>query len=121
MNNSEIQPAAKTILPDAVLLYSLCLGVLLFLAGCSSMTTEVTGFDQVTVKPGQTAQCESRPCTIMLVVPAGSGTVEVTGNQEKLGDYAAGQTSDVGSFWQSQVIEIKGSGLPAAYVNIPAR
>lgn len=119
MNPTEAQQAIKLLLSKAGTLPAFSLSILMLLGGCASTPNEETGFDKVTVKPGQTASCETRPCKIMFEVPAGSGTVEVTGNQTRLGDYPAGQTSEVGSFWQSQEIEIKGSDLPAAYVNIP--
>jgi len=88
------------------------------LSGCN-VKEDPTGVIAITVKPGQTGTCESSPCEVSLVMPAGSGSYEVTGNEVSLGTYPAGRTARIGSFWQSQAIEIKGAGVPKTYVYIP--
>lgn len=94
--------------------------VLCGLSSCASTgDNDITGFDQITLAPGDTGTCESSPCQVSLTIPAGSGSYEVTGNGTKLGTYPAGQTSMVGSFWQSQAIEIVGMDVPKAYAYIP--
>ena len=87
------------------------------LNGCN-VKEDPTGVVAITVAPGQTGTCESSPCAVSLVMPAGSGSYEVTGNEISLGSYPAGQTVQVGSFYQSQAIEVKGAGVPRAYVYI---
>jgi hypothetical protein len=88
------------------------------LTGCN-VKEDPTGVIAITVSPGETGNCETSPCQISLVMPAGSGSYEVTGNQVSLGTYPAGQTVKIGSFWQSQAIEVKGADVPKAYVYIP--
>ena len=88
------------------------------LTGCN-VKEDPTGVIAITVSPGETGNCETSPCQISLVMPAGSGSYEVTGNQVSLGTYPAGQTVNIGSFWQSQAIEVRGADVPKAYVYIP--
>ena len=88
------------------------------LTGCN-VKEDPTGVIAITVAPGQTGNCETSPCAVSLVMPAGSGSFEVTGNQVSLGTYPAGETVRIGSFYQSQAIEIKGAGVPKTYVYIP--
>ena len=120
MNTMQIQRNPGPRRPNAGALQAFSASILLLLAGCSSVNEGKSGFFQVTVKPGQTANCDSTPCKIMLEMPAGSGTFEVTGNQVKLGDYPAGQTVEVGSFWTPQAINIKGTDAPTAHVYMPS-
>jgi len=99
-----------------------CLAVIsaaLTLSGCGNVKEDPTGVIAITVKPGDTGTCESSPCAVSLVMPAGSGSYEVTGNEVSLGTYPAGQTVNVGSFYQSQAIEVKGAAVPKTYVYIP--
>jgi hypothetical protein len=91
------------------------------LSGCASPGKEVQGFDQVTLAPGETGNCLSSPCRVFLQIPPGTGSVEVTGNEIRVGTYLAGKTADLGSFWQSQAFEIRGMNLPKAYAYIPAQ
>jgi len=91
----------------------------LALTGCN-VKEDPTGVMAITVAPGQTGTCESSPCEVSLVMPAGSGSYEVTGNEVSLGTYPAGQTVRIGSFWQAQAIEVKGADVPKAYVYIPS-
>ena len=88
------------------------------LAGCN-VKEDPTGVVAITVAPGQTGNCESSPCAVSLVMPAGSGSYEVTGNEVSLGTYPAGETARIGSFYKSQAIEIKGADVPKTYVYIP--
>ena len=88
------------------------------LTGCN-VKEDPTGVIAITVSPGETGNCETSPCQVSLVMPAGSGSYEVTGNQVSLGTYPAGQTVNIGSFWQSQAIEVKGADVPTASVYIP--
>ena len=88
------------------------------LSGCN-VKEQATGVIAITVSPGETGTCESSPCAVSLVMPDGSGSYEVTGNEISLGSYPAGQTAQIGSFWQTQAIEVKGANVPKAYVYIP--
>jgi hypothetical protein len=92
----------------------------LALAGCSGTPSkDPTGVIDITIKPGDTGDCESTPCTVKLVMPPGKGSYEVTGNEIRIGTYPAGQTVNLGNFWQSQKFAIVGAGVPPAYVYIP--
>ena len=88
------------------------------LTGCN-VKEDPTGVIAITVAPGQTGNCETSPCAVSLIMPAGSGSFEVTGNQVSLGTYPAGETVRIGSFYQSQAIEIKGADVPKSYVYVP--
>ena len=91
------------------------------LSGCASTgNNNITGFDRLTLSPGDTGQCESSPCQVYLKIPAGSGSFEVTGNQVRVGTYPAGQTAFLGSFFNSQAFQIQGLEVPKAYAYIPA-
>lgn len=91
------------------------------LSGCTSTgNNNITGFDRITLSPGDTGQCESSPCQVYLRIPAGSGSYEVTGNQVRVGTYPAGQTAFLGSFFNSQAFQIQGMDVPKAYAYIPA-
>ena len=89
------------------------------LSACASTEKSVSGFDQLNLAPGVTGQCDSSPCRVFLQIPPGTGNYVVTGNQITLGTYPAGQNAELGSFWNSQAIEIKGMNVPKAYAYIP--
>lgn len=90
------------------------------LSACSSSgDNSVSGFDQITLAPGDTGNCDSSPCQVYLKIPAGSGSYEVTANEVRVGTFPGGQTASLGSFWQSQAFEIKGMDVPKAYAYIP--
>ncbi len=110
----QISPARRS-LPA----WALGIGAALLLAGCASTGKQVQGWDEVTLAPGDTGHCNSRPCRVNFQMPPGSGTYEVTGNETSLGRYAAGQTAFLGSFWGSVGIEVKGINVPQTYVYIP--
>ena len=99
------------------------LGVLMaslgLLSACASTGKDVSGFDQLNLTPGDTGQCDSSPCRVFLQIPAGTGSYVVTGNEVTLGTYPAGQNADLGSFYSSQAIEIRGMDVPKAYAYIP--
>jgi hypothetical protein len=98
----------------------LCVGAACLLAACAAPGTSVQGFDKVTLAPGDTGNCTSTPCQVLLKMPPGTGTFEVTANEVKVGIYPAGQVVSLGSFWQSQAFEIKGANVPKAYAYIPS-
>jgi hypothetical protein len=89
------------------------------IGGCAGGVQEdPSGANAVTVKPGQTANCATSPCAVSLVMPAGSGSYEVTGNEVTIGTYPAGETVNLGNYYQSQAFAIKGAAVPKAYVYI---
>jgi len=89
------------------------------IGGCAGGVQEdPSGANAVTVKPGQTANCATSPCAVSLVMPAGSGSYEVTGNEVTIGTYPAGETVNLGNYYQSQAFAIKGADVPKAYVYI---
>ena len=91
----------------------------LVLSSCGNVKEDPTGAVAITVKPGETGTCETSPCAVSLVMPAGSGSYEVTGNEVSIGTFPAGQTVKLGSFFKTQAIEVKGAGVPKTYVYIP--
>ncbi|NEX21928.1 hypothetical protein G3480_16720 [Thiorhodococcus mannitoliphagus] len=99
------------------LVYAIALSVL---TACASSGDHVTGVMQVSIKPGDTANCDSSPCQVTFQMPPGSGTYEVTGNQTKIGDFPAGQSVSLGGFYQSNAIKVVGANVPPAYVYVPS-
>lgn len=89
------------------------------LSACATGNNNITGFDRLTLAPGDTGQCESSPCQVFLKMPAGSGSYEVTGNEVRVGTFPAGQTVSLGSFFNSQGFQIRGLDVPKAYAYIP--
>ncbi len=72
----------------------LAVTVVATIGGCAGgIQEDPSGANAVTVKPGQTANCATSPCAISLVMPAGSGSYEVTGNSVTIGTYPAGKRS----------------------------
>lgn len=92
----------------------------LFITACASTAQDPTGAISITVKPGDTGTCDTSPCQVSLVMPAGAGPFEVTANQVRVGEFPGGQTVNLGQFFSSQAFNIKGADVPAAYVYIPA-
>jgi hypothetical protein len=94
--------------------------LLVLLSACTSTGKHETGFDQLTLSPGETGTCQSNPCRVFLKIPEGKGSYEVIANQVKVGDYPGGQTADLGSFFSSQAFQIVGVDVPKAYAYVPA-
>lgn len=99
--------------------WALLAGTSVLLIACASTGAHVTGAMQITVKPGDTGTCQTSPCEVSLVMPPGTGTYEVTGNEIKIGDFPAGQTVSLGSLFGSNAIRVVGADVPPAYVYIP--
>ena len=91
------------------------------LTACASSGDHVSGAMQVTIKPGDTANCDTSPCQVSFQMPPGSGTYEVTGNETKIGDFPAGETVSLGNLWKSNAIKVVGADVPTAYVYIPSQ
>jgi hypothetical protein len=81
---------------------------------------DISGFDEITLAPGDTGTCNSSPCTVYLKMPPGGGNYEVMSSGDgSLGEYPAGETVKLGSFWSDQAFTIKGMDVPKAYAYIP--
>jgi hypothetical protein len=81
---------------------------------------DISGFDEITLAPGDTGTCNSSPCTVYLKMPPGEGTYEVMSSGDgRVGEYPAGETVKLGSFWSDQAFTIKGMDVPKAYAYIP--
>ena len=116
--NLRFNPSGK---PASVCLILVVLAGGLLAACTSTGDNSITGFDQLTLAPGDTGNCDSSPCQVYLKMPAGSGNYEVTANEVRVGTFPAGQTAFLGSFWQSQAFAINGMNVPKAYAYIPAQ
>jgi hypothetical protein len=85
----------------------------------ASGDNSISGFDELTLAPGDTGHCDSSPCTVYLKMPEGSGTYEVTSNSDgRIGEYPAGETVKLGSFWNSQAFTVEGADVRKAYLYI---
>ena len=98
---------------------SLIAGIAL-LSACASTGNNVSGFDELHLAPGDTGTCDSSPCQVFLQIPAGTGSYQVTGNQLDLGTYPAGKEAALGSFWKTQVFQIRGMDAPDTHAFIPS-
>jgi hypothetical protein len=91
-------------------------------AGSASIAQarDVSGFDEITLAPGDTGTCNSIPCTVYLQMPPGEGSYEVWSSGDgRVGEYPSGETVKLGSFWSTQAFTIKGMDVPKAYAYIP--
>jgi hypothetical protein len=78
-----------------------------------------SGFDQITLAPGDTGRCDYSPCAVYLKMPEGEGTYEAMSSGDgSVGEYPAGKTVKLGSFSSSQGFTIKGMDVPKAYAYI---
>ncbi|MBK8636838.1 MAG: hypothetical protein IPN92_00655 [Chromatiaceae bacterium] len=93
--------------------------VALALGSCASSADFPTGAIAITLKPGDTGSCITAPCQVSLVMPPGQGSYEVTGNQVRVGTYPAGQTVNLGGYYESQKFVIVGAKVAPAYVYVP--
>jgi len=96
--------------------------IAVLLGGCASSESdniaEPSGASvggTLTLKPGGTVLCNITPCNVRLEMPAGDGMLTVLSGTFAIGQYPAGQTVNLGSYYNPQVFTIKGSGLPPAY------
>jgi hypothetical protein len=90
------------------------------LAACASSGRHVTAWGEITLAPGDTGTCQSNPCRVFFEMPPGAGTYTVWGSNVKIGDYPAGKTVSLGSFFDSDAIKVPGTDVPAAYVYVPS-
>lgn len=101
------------------LTWLLCGALLSLVAACASTGKNVSGWDQVTVGPGVTGNCQSNPCRVFFQMPKGSGTYKVTGDGMTYGTYPAGETVNLGSLFESNSIKVPDAGVAPAYVYVP--
>lgn len=74
-------------------------------------------FDQVNLKPGCSAICAQEPCKVFFAMPEGTGSYLVRGQAADIGEYPAGQTVFLGSFWRgSHRFTVEGTDAPPAYL-----
>ena len=74
---------------------------------------------EVKLAPGKSESCFGSPCTVTFVMPEGTGTYEVVQDNPhgtKLGDFPAGETVNLGSFYSSTVFFVKGGDFKPAHV-----
>jgi hypothetical protein len=92
------------------------------LAGCGagfSRSTACGGnnFEGVELVPGCSAICAQEPCKVWFVMPEGAGSYPVRGKAVAIGEYPAGQTVFLGSFWRgSHQFVVEGMDAPPAYL-----
>ncbi len=89
-------------------------------AGCASTGNHVTDWGEITLSPGDTGSCTSNPCRVFFKMPPGDGTYKLTGTGFSIGEYPAGQTVVIGSFFESSAIKVEGAGVPPTYIYVPA-
>jgi len=105
-----------TTIPLSAAALAACLGCI---AGLALAEPHVSGSNAITVAPGETGTCATSPCQVTLQMPPGDGSYEVTGNEVLIGTYPAGQAVNLGNYFESQAIAIKGAEVKKAYVYIP--
>jgi hypothetical protein len=98
----------------------LVLSSLSVLAGCAGTGRFVSDWGEITLAPGDTGNCRSNPCRVFFKMPPGDGTYRVTGTGFTIGDYAAGKTAMIGSFFESTAIRVEDAGVPPTYLYIPS-
>ncbi|MBK5931238.1 hypothetical protein [Halochromatium salexigens] len=91
----------------------------LLLASCATTGNLVSDWGEITLAPGDTGVCHSNPCRVFFKMPPGAGTYALRGSAFPIGEYPAGNTAMIGSFFESSVIEIVGTDLPKTYLTVP--
>jgi hypothetical protein len=89
-------------------------------AGCTSTGRNVTDWGEITLAPGDTGSCRSNPCRVFFEMPQGDGTYRVTGTGFTIGDYPAGKTAMIGSFFESTAIRVEDAEVPPTYLYVPS-
>ena len=94
----------------------------LFIAGCVSNPTPGTAcdgnnFDQVMLQPGCSTICFQEPCRVFFRMPPGKGSYLVRGSAMEIGEYPAGETVYLGSFWKGgHRITVEGANAPTTWL-----
>lgn len=92
---------------------------LLLLAGCVTTGQYVSDWGEITLAPGDTGVCHSNPCRVFFEMPPGDGTYALRGDAFPIGEYPAGKTAMIGSFFESSVIQVVGADVPKTYIYVP--
>ena len=79
----------------------------------------VSDWGQITLALGDTGTCSSTPCQVVFSMPPGEGTYNVMGIGFTIGDYPAGQTVNLGGFFESSAIKVQAANVPKAYIYVP--
>jgi len=93
--------------------------VALLLVACTTTGRHVSDWGEITLAPGDTGTCLSNPCRVFFRMPPGEGTYLVTANEVKVGDFPAGKTVSLGSFFESNAIMLPGTDIPDTYLYVP--
>jgi hypothetical protein len=94
-------------------LATMCLGA------CATHGRFVSDWGQITLAPGDTGTCSSNPCQVFFKMPPGEGTYTVMGTGFTIGQYPAGETVNLGGFFESSAIKVQGANVPKAYIYVP--
>ena len=97
---------------------ALLIGSLPLLVACTSTGRHVSDWGEITLRPGDTGTCLSNPCRVFFEVPPGEGKYLITANEVKVGEYPAGKTAMIGSFWESNAIKFPGTDIPHTYIYV---
>ena len=97
----------------------LAASLLALLVACTTTGRHVSDWGEITLAPGDTGACSSNPCRVFFQMPPGEGTYLVTANEVKVGDFPAGKTVTLGSFFESNAIKLPGTDVPHTYIYIP--
>ncbi|WP_462320573.1 hypothetical protein [Halochromatium sp.] len=89
------------------------------LLGCVTTSNYVSDWGEITLAPGDTGVCHSNPCRVFFEVPPGEGSYTLRGDAFLIGEYPAGKTAMIGSFFESNVIKVIGADVPNAYIYVP--
>jgi hypothetical protein len=92
-----------------------------FLLGCQSTGRHVSAWGEITLAPGDTGTCTSNPCRVFFEMPPGDGNYRVDAGpgQIRIGEFPAGETVSLGSFFESGSIKLPGANVPPAYIYVP--
>ncbi len=99
-------------------------GSVALLAACAGSGQSVVGgvggnFENVTLRPGGSVSCVYSPCRVFFEMPAGTGVYAVTINKQNVGEYPAGETVLLGSFYTgSYVIRVLDTNASLSYLGI---
>ena len=91
----------------------------MLLGACATHGRFVSDWGQITLAPDDTGTCSSNPCQVFFRMPPGEGTYEVMGTGFTIGDYPAGQTVNLGGFFESSAIKVQAADDPKAYIDVP--
>ena len=65
--------------------------------------------------PGDTGLCRAAPCGVQFKMPAGTGSYEVLSDTMSIGTFPAGETVNLGQFYNSHEFTVKGTDAAPAY------